>query len=381
MNKNEGRFRPFHAISSDLNDAARVAVSDVLQVAQRESVLIVTNPEPEVFEISLALYDAVAEVGASPVLTVQPMKGQLDFTEDAVLGAIRSAPDVLISMSAGKIGQDKEAVARPLEHDGVSYDKYYHYLLNGLKTLRSFWSPGVTRDIFARSVPINYRKLKSDCAAVGSYLDNAVSVHIASKAGTDITIGLRNRNAKLDDGDFSRPGLGGNLPAGEAFISPELGTAVGTIVFDGSISLHDGDTVIREPIRAVVKAGMVVSVAGGSEARQLNETLALGEANALLFEEQGRLPKGLGETYRRNARNLGELGIGLNPAARISGNMLEDEKVFRTCHIAIGRNYDEDAPALIHLDGLINEPTITAFFADGTRKTFLKEGELVERES
>ncbi|MBQ3318948.1 MAG: peptidase M17, partial [Spirochaetia bacterium] len=71
-----------------------------------------------------------------------------------------------------------------------------------------------------------------------------------------------------------------------------------------------------------------------------------------------------------------EIGIGLNPAAQITGNMLEDEKAFHTCHIAIGHNYDEDAPALIHLDGLIRRPTIELFFEDGSSKNILKDGNL-----
>jgi len=76
----------------------------------------------------------------------------------------------------------------------------------------------------------------------------------------------------------------------------------------------------------------------------------------------GKLPRGSGEIYAKNARNIGELGIGLNPRATISGNMLEDEKAFSTCHFAVGHNYDEDAPALIHLDGLVKNPTITALY-------------------
>ena len=68
--------------------------------------------------------------------------------------------------------------------------------------------------------------------------------------------------------------------------------------------------------------------------------------------------------------------IGLNPQAKIVGNMLCDEKVYRTCHIAIGANYDDDAKALIHLDGLIKNPTITAW--TGNRKRVLmKDGELM----
>ncbi len=376
MEKHATSFAAHQPVNEELARAARVAISEVLDVTERTTLLIVTNPDEEVYRISLALYDAARETGALPVLVVQPAKGQLDFAEEAVLGAIRSEPDVIVSMSAVKLGQDRETVAQPIDHEGVSYDQYFHYLLHGKKSVRAFWSPGVTREIFARTVPINYRKLKSDCESLRQQLDEAVEATITTAAGTNLTLGLRNRTAFVDDGDFSRPGTGGNLPAGETYISPELGTAVGTIVFDGSISLHDGDIVIEEPIRAEVDKGRVQSITGGREAQLLNETIALGEANSLLFEEQGRLPKGIGQTYRHNARNLGELGIGLNPAARITGNMLEDEKVYRTCHIAIGRNYDEDAPALIHLDGLVREPTITLFYADGNRKVVLREGEL-----
>ena len=80
--------------------------------------------------------------------------------------------------------------------------------------------------------------------------------------------------------------------------------------------------------------------------------------------------------YKKNARSLGEIGIGLNPAGTITGHMLEDEKAYETCHIAIGSNYDNDAPALIHLDCLMKKPTILAEFGDGSSTTILKDGVL-----
>jgi leucyl aminopeptidase (aminopeptidase T) len=73
-------------------------------------------------------------------------------------------------------------------------------------------------------------------------------MHVTNANGTDIVLGVRGRMAKMDDGDFSRPGMGGNLPAGEVFVSPENGTAEGTIVLDGSVSVDSGDIVIGKPI-------------------------------------------------------------------------------------------------------------------------------------
>ena len=95
------------------------------------------------------------------------------------------------------------------------------------------------------------------------------------------------------------------------------------------------------------------------------------------MEKEGKLPSGQGAIYSRNARNIGELGIGLNPAAKITGNMLEDEKAFRTCHFAIGANYDGDAPSLIHLDCVVKDPTIIFNYSDGTSKTVLENGTLI----
>lgn len=363
-------------MDEELRRAAKVAIDEVLQVKELERVLIVTNPGEEVHAISLALYDAAVDRGARVVIAVQPTKGQLDFAEDAVIGMIRTEPDVLISMSAAKLGKDRRAISEPYVLEGKRYDSTFHYLMHGVKKTRAFWSPGITRDIFARTVPIDYAKLQSDCLQLSRVLDEAVEVLITNRNGTNCTIGVRNRVSKNDDGDFSEPGRGGNLPAGESFISPELGTTRGKIVFDGSISLHDGDSVIRTPIEVEVEGGFISSIRGGEEAELLRKTIELGEQNARSFEKEGKLPEGLGSLYEKNARNIGELGIGLNPMARIIGNMLEDEKAAHTCHIAIGSNYDEDAPALIHLDGLVSRPTMTAFFADGKRKTFMKEGEL-----
>jgi leucyl aminopeptidase (aminopeptidase T) len=80
--------------------------------------------------------------------------------------------------------------------------------------------------------------------------------------------------------------------------------------------------------------------------------------------------------YARNARNLGELGIGLNPSAGIVGNVINDEKAYGTCHIALGHNYDEDAPALIHLDGLIRNPTLRVLMPGGQEVTIMEQGVL-----
>lgn len=360
-----------------LRSAAAVACRDSLKLKPGEKVLIVTNPLKDVLEISAALFDAAREAGASPSLLVQPVKAQMDYAEESVIAAFEAQPDVVMSISAEKLGKDREGIRTPYEWDGTSYDHIFHYQLRGAKTIRAFWSPNVTREMFARTVPLDYAELGERCRRVAAVLAGAEEVRVTNPNGTDLRLGLRGRKPLRDDGDYSRPGSGGNLPAGEVFVSPELGTARGLIVYDGSIADQAGDILIREPIRCSVEGGFVVDIAGGSEAAALSRAVDTAAANARRMAADGLLSPAKAEAYARNARSVGELGIGLNPLASVAGNMLEDEKAFRTCHFAIGSNYDEDAPALIHLDGLVSRPTIVAVDAKGRETLIERDGELL----
>jgi leucyl aminopeptidase (aminopeptidase T) len=365
-----------------LEKAAAVAVRDVLGVKKAERVLIITNPEPDVETISRAVYRQTEAAGGVPVLVIQPVKGQLDYADPAVISALHSRPQVVLSISHEKLGKDRVAMANPIrvKHRGKQrYKKYFHafdYLLTEGKC-RSFWSPGVTVDMFTRTVPIDYNLLQGRAAKLGNALSRAVAVTITAPSGTDLTIGLNGRKARKDDGNFRKPGSGGNVPAGEVFISPQLGSSDGTIAFDGSISSDKGEIMIKRPIICQVEAGFVDKVSGGGEARSLRGTLKRSVKKAESMVADGSIPADRGMEFAKNTYGLGELGIGLNPAAKVVGNMLEDEKAFRTCHIALGSNYDNDAEALTHLDGLIKEPTICVRYKSGRQRLLVENGSLI----
>ncbi len=166
------------------------------------------------------------------------------------------------------------------------------------------------------------------------------------------------------------------MPAGETFISPEPGTGNGKIVFDGSLSLHDRDVIIKEPVCVDVAGGFAKKIYGGKEADQLRKTLESACEKAMEIKKTGKFSKKMCEAYAKNTYNIGEIGIGLNPEAGIGGNLLEDEKAYNTCHLAIGYNYD-DVPALIHLDGLITKPSIFIICKNGQKKELMREGEIL----
>jgi len=266
----------------DIYHGAVTAVESVLGLKEGERILIITNPDTNVSEISQALYQAASNAGGKPILMYQQKKSQLDLCEEEVIGAIEKEPAVVVSMSAGKLGKDRVRIQDQIVDGEKKYDHIFNYLL-GTKRIRAFWSPGVTTDIWSRTVPIDYQRVRKEAAQVKEILDRAVKVRITSPGGTDLIIGIKGRETKVDDGNFMESGKGGNLPCGEAFISPELGASSGTLAFDDSISLFDGDIVIQDPITCTVVDGFVTDVAGGYEADRLRETLDLSVDTASSF--------------------------------------------------------------------------------------------------
>jgi len=372
-----GKFGKTMELDNRTKRAAKIGMTEVIGIRPKERVLIVTNPGEDVWRISHALYDATVNAKGLPTLLVQQTKTQLDMAEDSVIKAIESNPEVTISISEKKMGKDRFGLKKLYSGIEKDYDHIFNYLKEE-KKMRSFWSPSISLEMFNRTIPINYQDLRRRAAKLKRVLDAADHVHAETRAGMDIEIGLKGRIARKDDGDFRKPGTGGNLPAGEVYISPELGNSDGTIVFDGSMATGNGELIVKDPVTVEVKNGFVAKIKGKREARVLRKAVKRGEESAMGMAMEGKITKVQAKQYAKNARNLGELGIGLNPKARIVGNILEDEKVFGTCHIALGSNYDEDAKAMIHLDGIIYKPTLTAY--KGNKPTVLmKRGKLEKR--
>lgn len=353
---------------------AEAAVGDVLAVKKDERVLIITNPGKDTQDISMAIYDAVLEHKGAPILMFQREKGQFDFAEEEVVKAIATNPEIGLSISKDRLGKDRNGLKNGYKGKR-RYDHIYDLLYNE-KLLRGFWSPGITNEMFSRTVPIDYTRLRSDSARIRGILEKSDSVRVVAPGGTDLTIGVRGRKAHADDGDFRKAGQAGNIPSGEVYVSPVVGTTNGVIAFDGSIVVNDGEVIIKKPILATIRGGFITELSGGKEAQALRESIEEGEKKARENGKKGLIKSTLVERYAKNASSIGELGIGLNRKARIVANMLEDEKVYGTCHFAVGSNYDGDAEALIHLDGLVNSPTITAISGSGKETMFMEKGKL-----
>jgi leucyl aminopeptidase (aminopeptidase T) len=123
-------------------------------------------------------------------------------------------------------------------------------------------------------------------------------------------------------------------------VAPVEDSAEGILVIDKSLP----GLPLVDPVRLIFEEGRVVKVEGGEGALYLEDYFARSESK----------PNG------EWSRVIGELGIGTNPKARLQGNVITDEKVAGTIHVAVGRNefLGGQNPAPIHLDGVVGQPTL-----------------------
>ncbi len=211
--------------------------------------------------------------------------------------------------------------------------------------------PGITEDVMIRGLNADYKKIAALTIKLTNILTKTNVVKVIAPNGTDITMDISTRKGHASKGLFHAKGESGNLPTGEAYIAPLEGKSNGVFIVDGSMA---GIGVIKsKPIKFVVEDGFAVEISGGSQADKLNKIL---------------------HDYDLSARNIAEFGIGTNDRAKLSGLLLEDEKVMGTIHIAIGDNKSMggNVNVPIHLDGVVKKPTV---YFDG--KMIMKNGKLL----
>jgi leucyl aminopeptidase (aminopeptidase T) len=168
-------------------------------------------------------------------------------------------------------------------------------------------------------------------------LRGATWVHVTSPAGTDVTVSTAGREPRgWYTGIVRRPGEVSAFPGGEVSFPPVEGTANGVIVFEHVVTDLG---LLGAPIRITVHDGLAVAIEGGDDA---------GRLRALIDGVPG-------------ATNVAELGIGLNPAARIGADITETKKREGTAHMALGDNaggYGGVVECDLHLDGMLFGVTV-----------------------
>jgi len=295
--------------------AVRTILRDCLRVEPGEEVLVVCNPVTE--DIGALMRIEAEGDGAWATLAVISELDSNGAEPPTPVAAAMVAADVVLAPTIQSLSHT--AARRAANQAGVR-----------VATL-----PGVTEDMLGRLMNADMRKLRRRGAALVAALRDGAEARVTCRHGSDLRLGLEGRTPIPDAGELHRRGAFGNLPCGEAFVSPLEGTAEGTLVVDGSIA---GVGRVETPVELTLREGHL--------------TEATGPEGATLLE--------LLTVHGEEGTNVAELGIGTNEEATLTGNILEDEKILGTAHVAFGASaaIGGEVQVPVHLDCVIVEPTV-----------------------
>jgi len=232
----------------------------------------------------------------------------------------------------------------------------------GSKT-RGASMPMVERRMENTAFKADYQLVKKYALCISGMLEDSVSAEVVFSTGDKLFFDLRNRRPLADTGDCTKPGLFINFPSGEACKAPYEGIGDEVKRFGDSQTMgvmpvdFDGELVKFE-----VKNNRIINVIGsGDKAEEMR----------VFFDENS------------TRGNIAELGIGCNPCAVVTGNILEDEKV-GGLHIAygtsshIGGKVDSDMHQdVVYAKGCpVESKTLDLMLKDGKKILLIENGML-----
>jgi leucyl aminopeptidase (aminopeptidase T) len=314
---------------SDLDRAIRAVVRDCLGVRQGEDVLVIANPATA--DLGERLRDEALDAGAEAVLAVMTERESHAGEPPRTIAAAMLNAEIVLAPTVQSLSHT--AARRAASEAGAR-----------IATL-----PGVTDEMLARVMSADMEELRRKGHAIAERLTAGNEAHITCPNGSDLRLGLGDREAIPDAGELTHRGAFGNLPCGEGFIAPIEGTTAGRLVVDGTIASVG---VPAQPVELQIEGGHLRS-ASVEEGQRLMELLT---------------------THGEDGTNVAELGIGTNEKAKLTGNVLEDEKILGTAHVAFGASaaIGGTVQVPVHLDCVVMKPDVEI---DG--EPIVRSGELV----
>ena len=216
------------------------------------------------------------------------------------------------------------------------------------KGVRIISAPGITERILNRCVDLDYQELIQFHDKLRPIIAKGKNIQVTTARGTDLKFKIHDTHGLSKHLLKNLKGAFGNLPCGE--VDSGVSKANGRLIVDGSFPIIG---LIKEPIVLEIKDNLARIISKNKQSKQLKQML---------------------DKAGKNAYKIAEFGIGTNPKAKLSGIVLEDEKVKGTVHFALGNDlsYGGKNNVPIHLDGVIRKPTIIV-----DKKTIMKNGKFI----
>lgn len=328
----------------ELAGAAHTLVTDMFDLREGENFVITADTESDM-EVVQAVASAAFAVGARPMVITLP----------APLGVGKAADPMLpVAALTGALCEADAWVE--FNNQWLLYSSPFETAVAKNKKLRYMCLVGMDADMMVRLIGrVDQKLLSTFLNEVASRTGAAETMRITTPAGCDLAFEINPENKlSCDDGQAKEPGifmLGGQI----AFI-PRLSSINGTMVFDGTLCPYPG--FLRENVTLTVKDGIVSDIRGGTQATQFEGWLKS-------FDHPGMF-------------KIAHGCYGLNPGAKLTGNVLEDERVWGATEWGIGYLSAADSPkehfdAPSHCDGVCLNSSV---WLDG--KQIMDEGRFVD---
>ncbi|OYR53746.1 aminopeptidase [Halorubrum halodurans] len=289
---------------------------------------VVIQLPAEAEDLAVALHEICGDRGANPVYLNYSKRAErafkrssAEFAEPSHRRALYEETDVFVIARGGaNVTEDADvdpetnaAYNRAMEEVKrerlsktwclTQYPTAGHAQLAGMST-------EAYEDFVWDAVSLDWEAQRAFQAEMVEILNDADEVRIRSGEGTDLTLDVSGNAALNDHGEA-------NLPGGEVFTAPVRDGVHGEVHFDLPLYRYGREI---DGVRLRFEDGEVVS-----HAAERNEDLLAG----ILDTDEG-------------SRRLGELGIGMNRQIdRFTYNMLFDEKMGDTVHMAVGSAYPD----------------------------------------
>ena len=310
-----------------VREHAETIVEHSIELEPGDNLVIQLPSEAE--DLAVALHEYAGDIGANPVYLNNSERAERAYLRareddfelpDHELALYEEADAFVIARGGGNVSEksdiDPETTAdhnrarRPVQRTRLSKT----WCLTQFPTEGRAQLAGMSTEEYENFV---YDAVSLDWEAQHEFqqqlverLNDAEEVRIRSGEETDVTMSIAGNTALNDDGRA-------NLPGGEVFTAPVRDSVEGEVHF--ALPLYRQGREI-EDVRLTFEEGRVVDFSA-----ERNESVLEG-----VFDTDA------------SARYLGELGIGMNRAIdRFSYNMLFDEKMGDTVHMAVGSAYPE----------------------------------------
>lgn len=329
----------------EVSETAHKLVKDVLKTRPNETVAITCDTASD-WEFVTTVEQAVASAGAKPLVL-----------RNKAPPHVGRAADSYLPLESLTVAVAESDVWIELNAKWLLYSSVYEAAMKRAHT-RYMCLVGMNVDMALRCVGgVDVPRVLEFQRALQRVTEKTRSMRYTTPGGTDVSFENDPRRPVLVEGDVSGPGE--YMLLGQVDWAPLEETINGVIAFDGSVNPPDELGLLKNPVRMDVESGRVVRIHGGAEAKVYETWLA--------------------SLHDEKMYEFAHLSYGCNPGAKLTGNVLEDERIWGVLEWGLGNQSEtfraRDTRAVSHSDGITLRPTL-----EGDGQLIIKDSRFVHPE-